>query len=1056
MGCTTFPITTGHPDYLELMNILNDEYVMTMTSHKWGGYALNTIAGKVVVVRVDDKELERKIRRNKWKMEPIFNIDKATLAMIELDILPFCCLELSVSPCIPRMTRSDLEYYANNIKMVEDNTPMPPVIGWFDFEQVSQYRGMFQDKFSICNPVIQCSFNRHHGESVSMTILTMGDPNDIDDLTPSTSLPLVIPSELVGCGQYIRSDGTHIVIVPYNGEKFFWYMFILLVRCLDIDIMAAWNNTGYDNKRIIDRAATLLSGCEYGLDDKARPPLIGLQRYIMFPEDVHGEYVMRKGLGDEESFGISCDGLVFIDGMLICKSLLVGQGSFSLNAISAFAGVGAKGDVSYMEISDAYYSMWSTHLQDVERIQLCANHVNIPDSIRDYMIEEGLLTTRSLNLLEPAEGRQLWNRLIEYNKHDTELPYLIFKKLHLWETFFAYCNVAHAPLRVAAVSGQSALASSMLAYAAYHEQISYGRPAYKKKVITTISAKGIVKKEDEKYAGGLVLDPITGLHRNVVDPDANSLYPSTIIAANIDHATTVPPYLDHTKVPHKTYYMRNPRTLLMKPRTPNDLLVDGTNDPVGSIVVPITQCIDRLTLKNGTGAITIQLWPIVRVTISQSDYYYNNHLCEGDTNVPDWTLPGNMLEVLMRMVPEYDSIVYPNYPDDVFKHKAHLVTYNPVKYITYAAIIDEDKKVLMEFKLEGTSSLSEGITHVDVSISEEITEVHIMTGVIGLMPKVCSKLLTERSRVKQLMASAATPADKELHNCNQLAIKTVANSVYGFTGSNAGYDPLIAPMVTFMARNLIGNVHRWVLSTSEIPFHEKPMKRIVYGDTDSIMLKLMADVSLEELQTSADRIIECLNKLMETITGGTIIKFGLDGIFYRVFYICPKNYAYIALKDYANMAKAGDPSAIDYPLNISQKYIHMKGISMVRSDQTEWGKRLIVNVFRMILFEAPRDRIMTYIEQECNVMRKRNVPLADCCLTNVLRSSSKKNIVYDISLQLRRIGKQIDHGDSITWFHVIGGKGGTIDTHTIADLDVEKTIERALVDIHKALPYYYL
>ena len=46
--------------------------------------------------------------------------------------------------------------------------------------------------------------------------------------------------------------------------------------------------------------------------------------------------------------------------------------------------------------------------------------------------------------------------------------------------------------------------------------------------------------ENDRYIGAHVFDPIVGKHKNVTPFDFKSLYPSTIIAYNIDYHTWVP------------------------------------------------------------------------------------------------------------------------------------------------------------------------------------------------------------------------------------------------------------------------------------------------------------------------------------------------------------------------------------------------------------------------------------------------------------------------------------------------------------------------------------
>lgn len=54
-----------------------------------------------------------------------------------------------------------------------------------------------------------------------------------------------------------------------------------------------------------------------------------------------------------------------------------------------------------------------------------------------------------------------------------------------------------------------------------------------------VEKDGYIASEDEKYTGAHVFDPVVGMHDNVICLDFSSLYPSSIIAYNIDYATLV-------------------------------------------------------------------------------------------------------------------------------------------------------------------------------------------------------------------------------------------------------------------------------------------------------------------------------------------------------------------------------------------------------------------------------------------------------------------------------------------------------------------------------------
>ncbi|XP_057244815.1 DNA polymerase delta catalytic subunit-like isoform X1 [Malurus melanocephalus] len=61
----------------------------------------------------------------------------------------------------------------------------------------------------------------------------------------------------------------------------------------------------------------------------------------------------------------------------------------------------------------------------------------------------------------------------------------------------------------------------------------------------------------------------------------------------------------------------------------------------------------------------------------------------------------------------------------------------------------------------------------------------------GVLPKVLKGLLAARARVKSALAEEQDPERRQVLDGRQLALKVSANSVYGFTGAQAGKLPCL-------------------------------------------------------------------------------------------------------------------------------------------------------------------------------------------------------------------------------------------------------------------------
>lgn len=99
-----------------------------------------------------------------------------------------------------------------------------------------------------------------------------------------------------------------------------------------------------------------------------------------------------------------------------------------------------------------------------------------------------------------------------------------------------------------------------------------------------------------------------------------------------------------------------------------------------------------------------------------------------------------------------------------------------------------------------------------------------------LLPKILSDLLAARKRAKREMAAAFESGDNflgEVLNGRQLALKVVANSVYGFTG--ADQKGMLPCMPVAAATTYYG---RWMIEqTKRIVEEHYPPAQVVYGDS---------------------------------------------------------------------------------------------------------------------------------------------------------------------------------------------------------------------------------
>ena len=181
----------------------------------------------------------------------------------------------------------------------------------------------------------------------------------------------------------------------------------------------------------------------------------------------------------------------------------------------------------------------------------------------------------------------------------------------------------------------------------------------------------------------------------------------------------------------------------------------------------------------------------------------------------------------------------------------------------------------------------------------------------GILPKILEDLLNARKQAKRELAVETDPFLKAVLNGRQLALKVSANSVYGFTGAQNGQLPClpISSSVTAYGRKMIDHTKNMVESTYNKQNGYQFDAQVVYGDTDSVMVKFgSADIgeSMELGKEAADKI---------STTFINPIKLEFEKVY------CP--YLLMAKKKYAGLLYT-NPESYDK--------IDAKGIETVRRD----------------------------------------------------------------------------------------------------------------------------
>lgn len=114
-----------------------------------------------------------------------------------------------------------------------------------------------------------------------------------------------------------------------------------------------------------------------------------------------------------------------------------------------------------------------------------------------------------------------------YCVKDAYITLLLYEKLQMWYGMCEMAKTAHVPIFYLISKGtQIQMFSQVLEHCMYNNYV--------------IISNGYTVKEGDEYMGAIVLNPVPGKYKKVISFDFASLYPSIIMAHNIDYATLIP------------------------------------------------------------------------------------------------------------------------------------------------------------------------------------------------------------------------------------------------------------------------------------------------------------------------------------------------------------------------------------------------------------------------------------------------------------------------------------------------------------------------------------
>jgi len=228
----------------------------------------------------------------------------------------------------------------------------------------------------------------------------------------------------------------------------------------------------------------------------------------------------------------------------------------------------------------------------------------------------------------------------------------------------------------------------------------------------------------------------------------------------------------------------------------------------------------------------------------------------------------------------------------------------------------------------------------------------------GVIPQIVEFLVSERDKVKKEMKKEKDEERKFLLDAKQEALKRMANAFYGYTGYVRGrvYVLDIANSITSFGRYFIDTTKKLV---------EKANKdwEVIYGDTDSIMVKVKAN-DVEEAFNVGKEIEKIINEYYQ---GKMTVK--IESVFKSFLIITKKRYAGIAVEMEDGKVK---------------EKIVMKGIETVRKDWCGLTEKVLSKVLEFLLRERSIGKAVDYVKNVIKDLEEGRVNIEDLIITKSL------------------------------------------------------------------------
>lgn len=227
----------------------------------------------------------------------------------------------------------------------------------------------------------------------------------------------------------------------------------------------------------------------------------------------------------------------------------------------------------------------------------------------------------------------------------------------------------------------------------------------------------------------------------------------------------------------------------------------------------------------------------------------------------------------------------------------------------------------------------------------------------GIVPRILEHLMQERQIVKKEMKREPKPERIRELKAKQFALKIMSNAFYGYFGypRSKVYCLDIANSITAFGRETIKKTKDYI--------EEKHKYRVVYGDTDSVMVKVPFD-DLEEMRKAGEDVAKNVTSVLKGV-----MELEFEKIFKRFLPLTKKRYA---------------AWRFDRVNDGWVESMETKGIETVRRDWCDLTSETIERVLETILKENDIKQAVKYFKKVVDDMVTGKIPIQKLIITKTM------------------------------------------------------------------------